>query len=83
VDTQSAAEATTTENQEPAATRRFRLPRFRRDRVDHRKVVGSTAVLFSADEGDPVPAPTITPRITPRITPSVANLTESIIGWSI
>jgi hypothetical protein len=41
-------------------------------------MVGSTAVLFSADEGDPVPAPTITPRITP----SVANLTESIIGWS-
>lgn len=38
-------------------------------------MVGSTAVLSSADEGDPVPAPTITA--------SVANLTESIIGWSI
>lgn len=42
-------------------------------------MVGSTAVLSSADEGDPVPAP----RVTPRITASVANLTESIIGWSI
>ena len=46
-------------------------------------MVGSTAVLFSADEGDPVPAPRITPSVASRVTPSVANLTESIIGWSI
>jgi hypothetical protein len=46
-------------------------------------MVGSTAVLFSADEGDPVPAPTIAPSVASTITAGVANLTESIIGWSM
>jgi hypothetical protein len=37
-------------------------------------VVGSTAVLFSADEDNQVPAL--------RAMPNVANPTESIVGWN-